>query len=120
MCCEPRSFAINAEMEPGKQEVITTKLARQTYTLSFIEGPLASPIAFQAEHGPDHAPTMAQLPDGECVPFQIIVKGLVAKYHDGEFKLDSTWGGDVEVPSYHTGGFLDPRAAARTRATNRP
>jgi len=111
VCFEPKSFAIEAETEPGKKEFVTTKLmTRQTYTLAFIDGPLTSnPITFKVEDGMDHAATTVQLPDGERVPFLFTVKGLVAKGPGTEFKPGFTWGGEFDVPSYRTGGFLDPK-----------
>merc|ERR1711971_567451 len=111
MCFEPKSFAIEAEVEGGKKEFVTTKLmTRQTYTLAFIEGPLtANPITFKEEEGMDHEPATVKLPDGEYVPFLFTVKSLLAKGDGSEFKPGFTWGGEFEVPSYRTGGFLDPK-----------
>jgi len=111
MCFEPKSFAIEAETEPGKKEFVTTKLmTRQTYTLAFIEGSLSSnPITFQEQDGMDFAATTVQLPDGEYVPFLFTVKSLLAKGNGSEFKPGFTWGGEFNVPSYRTGGFLDPK-----------
>merc|ERR1712107_229232 len=111
MCFEPKSFAVEAETEPGKKEFVTTKLmTRQTYTLAFIEGSLSpDPITFQEEDGMDFAATTVQLPDGEYVPFLFTVKSLLAKGEGSEFKPGFTWGGEFNVPSYRTGGFLDPK-----------
>mmetsp|Transcript_107561 Transcript_107561/g.269820 ORF Transcript_107561/g.269820 Transcript_107561/m.269820 type:complete len:343 (+) Transcript_107561:122-1150(+) len=111
MCFEPKSFAVEAETEPGKKEFVTTKLmTRQTYTLAFIEGSLSpDPITFQEEDGMDFAATTVQLPDGEYVPFLFTVKSLLAKGNGSEFKPGFTWGGEFNVPSYRTGGFLDPK-----------
>merc|ERR1711979_124510 len=79
-------------------------------SLAFIDGPMtANPITFKEEDGMDHAATTVQLPDGERVPFLFTVKGLVAKGQGSEFKPGFTWGGEFEVPSYRTGGFLDPK-----------
>merc|ERR1711982_317776 len=47
----------------------------------------------------DFAATTVQLPSGEYVPFLFTVKSLLATGQGGEF----------DVPSYHTGGFLDPK-----------
>jgi len=111
VCFEPKSFAVEAEVDGGRKEFVTTKLmTRQTYSLAFIEGPLtANPITFRVEDGLDHAATTVQLPDGERVPFLFTVKGLVAKGEGGAFKPGFTWGGEFDVPSYRTGGFLDPK-----------
>merc|ERR1712107_627954 len=111
MCFEPKSFAVEAETEPGKKEFVTTKLmTRQTYTLAFIEGSLSpDPITFQEEDGMDFAATTVQLPDGEYVPFLFTVKSLLATGQGSEFKPGFTWGGEFDVPSYRTGGFLDPK-----------
>merc|ERR1712084_76334 len=68
-----------------------------------------NPITFKVEDGLDHAATTVQLPDGERVPFLFTVKGLVAKGEGSEFRPGFTWGGEFEVPSYRTGGFLDPK-----------
>merc|ERR1740120_320326 len=111
MCFEPKSFAIEAETEPGKKEFVTTKLmTRQTYTLAFIEGSLKpDPITFKEQDGMDFAATTVQLPDGEYVPFLFTVKSLLATGQGSEFKPGFTWGGEFDVPSYRTGGFLDPK-----------
>merc|ERR1712060_788648 len=111
MCFEPKSFAIEAETEPGRKEFVTTKLmTRQTYTLAFIEGSLTSdPITFKEEDGMDFEAVTVQLPDGEYVPFLFTVKQLLAKGNGSEFKPGFTWGGEFSVPSYRTGGFLDPK-----------
>lgn len=110
-CLEPKSFAIEFETEPGKKEFVTTKLTtRQTYTLAFIEGQLKpSPLTFTEEDGMDFAATTVKMPDGEYVPFLFSVKQLVAKGEGSAFKPGFTWGGEFNVPSYRTGGFLDPK-----------
>ena len=110
MCFEPKSFAVEAETRKGKEFVTTKLLTRQTYTLAFIEGGLTpSPITFQEKEGMDFAATTVQLPDGERVPFLFTVKNLVAKGDGSAFKPGFTWGGEFDVPSYRTGGFLDPK-----------
>ena len=58
----------------------------------------------------DFAATTVKLPDGEYVPFLFTVKELVAKGEGSSFKPGFTWGGEFSVPSYRTGGFLDPKA----------
>merc|ERR1711988_152704 len=69
-CLEPKSFAVEAETENGK-ELVTTKLTtRQTYTIAFVEGQLSpSPLTFKEEDGMDFQATTVKLPDGEYVPF---------------------------------------------------
>merc|ERR1712203_395838 len=88
VCFEPKSFAVETEVEGGKKEFVTTRLmTRQTYSLAFIDGPLSTnPLTFKVEDGLDHAATTVQLPDGERVPFLFTVKGLVAKGQGSEFK----------------------------------
>ena len=110
-CLEPKSFAIEFETEPGKKEFVTTKLTtRQTYTLAFIEGALSpNPITFNEQDGMDFAATTVKMPDGEYVPFLFTCKQLVAKGEGSAFKPGFTWGGEFNVPSYRTGGFLDPK-----------
>merc|ERR1712227_746318 len=109
-CFEPKSFAAEFETDKGKEFVTTKLVTRQTYTLAFIEGALdTNPITFKEETGMDFAATTVQLPDGERVPFLFSVKSLVAKGDGDEFKPGFTWGGEFEVPSYRTGGFLDPK-----------
>jgi photosystem II oxygen-evolving enhancer protein 1 len=111
MCFEPKSFAVEFETDKGKEFATTRLLTRQTYTLAFIEGSLDSnPITFKEQDGMDFAPTTVKLPDGEYVPFLFTVKGLVATGQGSEFKPGFTWGGEFNVPSYRTGGFLDPKA----------
>jgi photosystem II oxygen-evolving enhancer protein 1 len=111
MCFEPKSFAVEFETDKGKEFATTRLLTRQTYTLAFIEGTLDSnPITFKEQDGMDFAPTTVKLPNGEYVPFLFTVKGLVATGQGTEFKPGFTWGGEFNVPSYRTGGFLDPKA----------
>lgn len=110
VCFEPKSFAVEAETDKGKEFVTTKLMTRQTYTLAFIQGALSpNPITFKEEDGMDFAATTVQLPDGERVPFLFTVKRLVATGDGSEFKPGFTWGGEFEVPSYRTGGFLDPK-----------
>jgi len=110
VCFEPKSFQVETEVN-GKLAFVNTKLmTRQTYTLDFIEGPLtANPITWTEEDGMDFATTTVQLPDAERVPFMFTVKELVAKGEGDTFKPGFTWGGEYTVPSYRTGGFLDPK-----------
>merc|ERR1719464_543122 len=110
LCFEPKSFAVEAETDNGKEFVTTKLLTRQTYTLAFIEGAMGTnPITFSEEDGMDFAATTVQLPDGERVPFLFTCKQLLAKGEGSEFKPGFTWGGEFNVPSYRTGGFLDPK-----------
>merc|ERR1712066_702112 len=110
MCFEPKSFAIEAETDKGKEFVTTKLTTRQTYTLAFIEGQLSpNPVTFKEEDGMDFAPTTVQLPNAERVPFLFSMKKLKATGEGSSFKPGFTWGGEFEVPSYRTGGFLDPK-----------
>eukprot|EP00933_Yihiella_yeosuensis_P002757 TRINITY_DN1047_c0_g1_i11.p2 TRINITY_DN1047_c0_g1~~TRINITY_DN1047_c0_g1_i11.p2 ORF type:complete len:339 (+),score=107.97 TRINITY_DN1047_c0_g1_i11:76-1092(+) len=110
MCFEPKSFAVEFETDKGKEFATTRLTTRQTYTLAFIEGDLDSnPIRFKENDGMDFAATTVKLPDGEYVPFLFTVKGLQAEGDGSEFKPGFTWGGEFNVPSYRTGGFLDPK-----------
>merc|ERR1711972_1061419 len=111
MCFEPKSFAVEAETDKGTEFVTTKLTTRQTYTLAFIEGALNSKdgISFKEEDGMDFQATTVKLPDGEYVPFLFSMKALQAKGSGSEFKPGFTWGGEFEVPSYRTGGFLDPK-----------
>jgi len=110
MCFEPKSFAVEAETDKGTEFVTTKLTTRQTYTLAFIEGALkGNPISFQEEDGMDFQATTVKLPDGEYVPFLFSMKALKANGSGSEFKPGFTWGGEFEVPSYRTGGFLDPK-----------
>jgi len=109
-CLEPKSFAVEAETDKGVEFVTTKLMTRQTYTLAFMEGSMnTNPITFQEEDGMDFAATTVQLPDGSRVPFLFTVKQLLAKGDGSEFKPGFTWGGEFNVPSYRTGGFLDPK-----------
>ncbi|KAL9139262.1 Photosystem II extrinsic oxygen evolving enhancer (psbO) [Amphidinium carterae] len=111
MCFEPKSFAVEAETKSGKKFVNTRLVTRQTYTLEQIEGQLKSEggnLTFVEEDGIDFAASTVQLPNGERVPFLFTMKKLVAKGSGSEFKPGFTWGGEY-VPSYRTGGFLDPK-----------
>lgn len=110
VCFEPKSFAVEADTARGKEFVTTKHLTRQTYTLAFIEGALASnPVTFTEERGMDFSSSTVQLPNGERVPFLFSMKNLIAKGDGGSFKPGFTWGGEFDVPSYRTGGFLDPK-----------
>jgi len=111
VCFEPKSFAVEFETDKGKEFATTKLTTRQTYTLAFIEGSLdPNPITFKEQDGMDFAATTVKLPDGQYVPFLFTVKGLVAKGEGSSFKPGFTWGGEFNVPSYRTGGFLDPKA----------
>merc|ERR1711979_131846 len=87
VCFEPKSFAVEAELEPGKKEFVSTKLTtRQTYTLDFIEGTLnPSRMTFTEQGGMDFQAVTVKLPNGEYVPFMFTVKDLVAKGEGSEF-----------------------------------
>merc|ERR1712224_233721 len=109
-CLEPKSFAVEAETEKGKEFVTTKLTTRQTYTIAFVEGSLSpDPITFKEQDGMDFQAVTVKLPDGEYVPFLFSCKQLVAKGEGSAFKPGFTWGGEFEVPSYRTGGFLDPK-----------
>ena len=115
VCFEPKSFAVEFETDKGKEFATTKLTTRQTYTLAFIEGSLdANPITFKEQDGMDFAATTVKLPDGEYVPFLFTVKELVAKGEGSSFKPGFTWGGEFSVPSYRTGGFLDPKGRGMT------
>eukprot|EP00930_Biecheleria_cincta_P026188 TRINITY_DN184_c0_g1_i3.p1 TRINITY_DN184_c0_g1~~TRINITY_DN184_c0_g1_i3.p1 ORF type:complete len:341 (-),score=101.65 TRINITY_DN184_c0_g1_i3:140-1162(-) len=110
VCFEPKSFAVEFDTDKGKEFATTKLTTRQTYTLAFIEGSLEpNPITFTEQDGMDFAATTVKLPDGQYVPFLFTVKELVAKGEGSEFKPGFTWGGEFSVPSYRTGGFLDPK-----------
>jgi len=109
-CFEPKSFAVETETVNGKEFVTTKLMTRQTYTLAFVKGDLSpNPITFKELDGMDFAATTVKLPNGEYVPFLFTVKQLVAKGEGSSFKPGFTWGGEYNVPSYRTGGFLDPK-----------
>merc|ERR1712187_234793 len=78
VCFEPKSFAVEAELEPGKKEFVSTKLTtRQTYTLDFIEGKLEpNPMTFTEQDGMDFQAVTVKLPNGEYVRFMFTVKDL--------------------------------------------
>jgi len=110
MCFEPKSFAIEFQTDKGKEFATTKLLTRQTYSLAFIEGDVTpNPITFVEKTGMDFQPVTVKLPDGQYQPFLFTVKELVAKGEGSSFKPGFTWGGEFNVPSYRTGGFLDPK-----------
>eukprot|EP00929_Paragymnodinium_shiwhaense_P020349 TRINITY_DN1359_c0_g1_i8.p1 TRINITY_DN1359_c0_g1~~TRINITY_DN1359_c0_g1_i8.p1 ORF type:complete len:341 (-),score=104.18 TRINITY_DN1359_c0_g1_i8:242-1264(-) len=110
MCFEPKSFAVEAETDNGKEFVTTRLLTGQTYTIDYVEGTLsANPVTFSEEDGMDFQAVTVKLPDGEYVPFLFTVKKLLAKGEGDAFKPGFTWGGEFEVPSYRTGAFLDSK-----------
>jgi photosystem II oxygen-evolving enhancer protein 1 len=112
MCFEPKSFAVEADTERGKEFVTTRLTTRQTYTIEGVQGPLKKDnggLKFTEITGMDFQAVTVELPDGERVPFLFTVKQLVAQGEGTSFKPGYTWGGEFSVPSYRTGGFLDPK-----------
>jgi len=111
MCFEPKSFAVEAETDNGKEFVTTRLLTGQTYTIDYVEGSLSTKngVTFSEEDGMDFQAVTVKLPDGEYVPFLFTVKKLQAKGDGDVFKPGFTWGGEFEVPSYRTGSFLDSK-----------
>jgi len=100
-------------------EPVNTKVTtRQTYTLTGIEGTLASEggkLTFREQDGIDYAASTVQLPGGERVPFLFTVKNLVAQSDSGS-SIDAAtkFSGNFKVPSYRTGLFLDPKGRGTT------
>jgi photosystem II oxygen-evolving enhancer protein 1 len=122
-CLEPTSFQV-LEEKLTKQglvtEAVNTKVTtRQTYTLTGIEGSLASEggkLTFREQDGIDYAASTVQMPGGERVPFLFTVKNLVAKAEGPANAIDGTtkFSGNFKVPSYRTGLFLDPKGRGTT------
>jgi len=117
MCLEPKTFLVEEEVGGKRGEVrkafVDTKLmTRATYTLTGIEGTLRSEgdrVVFEEKEGIDYAATTVQLPGGERVPFLFTIKSLVASAQGGgQISTATEFGGPYKVPSYRTGGFLDP------------
>jgi len=109
-CLEPKSFAVEADTANGKEFVTTRLLTRQTYTIDYVQGSLSpNPLTFKEEDGMDFQAVTVKLPSGEYVPFLFSCKKMVVKGEGDEFKPGFTWGGEFDVPSYRTGGFLDPK-----------
>jgi len=123
-CLEPTSFQVLEERltKSGLEtEAVNTKVTtRQTYVLTGIEGELSNDggkVTFKEQDGIDYAATTVQLPGGERVPFLFTVKDLVAKQTEGPggvFAEGTKLKGDVTVPSYRTGLFLDPKGRGTT------
>ncbi|OSX69670.1 hypothetical protein BU14_1288s0002 [Porphyra umbilicalis] len=118
MCLEPKTFLVEEEVGGKRGEVrkafVDTKLmTRATYTLTGIEGTLRSEgdrVVFEEKEGIDYAATTVQLPGGERVPFLFTIKSLVASAQGGgQISTATEFGGPYKVPSYRTGGFLDPK-----------
>jgi len=101
-------------------EPVNTKVTtRQTYTLTGIEGTLASEggkLTFREQDGIDYAPSTVQMPGGERVPFLFTVKNLVAQADGSSNSIDAStkFSGNFKVPSYRTGLFLDPKGRGTT------
>merc|ERR1719217_481565 len=121
-CLEPTTFQV-LEERLTKQGLVTepvnTKVTtRQTYTLTGIEGTLASEggkLTFREQDGIDYAASTVQLPGGERVPFLFTVKNLVAKADSGaDIDAATKFSGNFKVPSYRTGLFLDPKGRGTT------
>merc|ERR1719456_670936 len=120
-CLEPTSFQV-LEERLTKQGLVTepvnTKVTtRQTYTLTGIEGTLASEggkLTFREQDGIDYAPSTVQMPGGERVPFLFTVKNLVATANTNGFDESTKFSGKFKVPSYRTGLFLDPKGRGTT------
>lgn len=118
LCLEPKTFQVEEEVGGGKKgqarrAFVDTKLmTRATYTLTGIEGALRSEkdkLVFEEEGGIDYAATTVQLPGGERLPFLFTIKALVATAQGGgSISTATEFGGTYRVPSYRTGGFLDP------------
>merc|ERR1719335_1167256 len=119
-CLEPTKFEAEEERITRKgekyKEIVPGKvMTRQTYVLTGIEGALEADggkLTFKEQDGIDYAATTVQLPGGERVPFLFTVKDLVAKQTEGPggvFAEGTKLKGDVTVPSYRTGLFLDPK-----------
>jgi len=113
MCFEPKSFAVEMTLPDGKTDFVNTRLmTRQTYTLEGIKGDMSTEggnIKFVETDGIDFAPTTVKLPTGEYQPFLFTVKNLTVKGEGASLKPGFSMGGDFTVPSYRTGGFLDPK-----------
>merc|ERR1719331_2744375 len=84
-CLEPTKFQVLEEKLTKEglvtQPVDTKVTTRQTYTLTGMEGSLASEggkLTFREQDGIDYAASTVQLPGGERVPFLFTVKQLVA------------------------------------------
>lgn len=116
LCLEPKTFQVEEEVgkkgESRKAFVDTKLMTRATYTLSGIEGTLRSEgdkLVFEEKEGIDYAATTVQLPGGERLPFLFTIKQLVATAAGGgSISTATEFGGSYRVPSYRTGGFLDP------------
>merc|ERR1719388_597311 len=92
--------------------VNTRLMTRQTYTLEGIKGDMSTQggnIKFVETDGIDFAPTTVKLPTGEYQPFLFTVKNLTVKGEGTSLQPGFSMGGDFTVPSYRTGGFLDPK-----------
>jgi len=126
-CLEPTTFQVIGEKNSnvnGKmvtvQEPINVKVTtRQTYTLTGIDGDLATTdgkLTFTEKDGIDYAASTVQLPGGERVPFLFTVKNLVAKADTATDKIEPglKLSGNFKVPSYRTGLFLDPKGRGTT------
>jgi len=113
MCFEPKSYAVEMTLPDGKTDFVNTRLmTRQTYSLEGIKGDMSADggnIKFVETDGIDFAPTTVKLPTGEYQPFLFTVKNLTTKGEGSSLKPGFTMGGDFTVPSYRTGGFLDPK-----------
>merc|ERR1719236_323245 len=102
-CLEPTSFQV-LEERLTKQGLVTepvnTKVTtRQTYTLTGIEGTLASEggkLTFREQDGIDYAASTVQLPGGERVPFLFTVKNLVAKADGSAIDANTKFSGNFK------------------------
>merc|ERR1711871_1564121 len=120
-CLEPTSFQVLEERLTKNglvTEPVNTKVTtRQTYTLTGIEGTLASEggkLTFREQDGIDYAPSTVQMPGGERVPFLFTVKNLVATADTSGIDGSTKFSGKFKVPSYRTGLFLDPKGRGIT------
>ena len=77
---EPKSSAVEAEMNKGTEFATTKFTTRQTYTLACIKGSLKNnPISFQEKDIMEFQATIAKLPGGEYVPSLLSMQALQAK-----------------------------------------
>jgi len=120
-CLEPTKFQVLEEKLTKEglvtQPVDTKVTTRQTYTLTGMEGSLASEggkLTFREQDGIDYAASTVQLPGGERVPFLFTVKQLVAQANTNNIDGTTKFSGKFKVPSYRTGLFLDPKGRGTT------
>nr|BAF94210.1 33kDa oxygen evolving protein of photosystem II [Gloeochaete wittrockiana] len=124
-CMQPTQIFIKAETGLKKDEGNPVfqqgrLMTRQTYTLDQVEGDLFigddGKVTFEETDGFDYQPLTVKLPGGELVPMLFSIKKFLGTTPIAATGISPATEieGDVVVPSYRGGAFLDPKGRGVT------